>query len=90
MILDGRRFKPAWWSIVLTVAGMALFISLGLWQLDRAALKEAIEARFQQRLAEDYQVIWRIGSRCSLILSPATVVIEYFYEGPLLALPWGR
>ena len=56
MILDGRRFKPAWWSIVLTVAGMALFISLGLWQLDRAALKEAIEARFQQRLAEDYQV----------------------------------
>lgn len=56
MILAGRRFKPAWWSIFLTAAGMALFISLGLWQLDRAALKESIEARFQQRLAEDYQV----------------------------------
>jgi surfeit locus 1 family protein len=34
---------------------MALFIALGLWQLERANLKDEIEGRFQQRLAEPYQ-----------------------------------
>jgi len=58
MIIGKRHFKPAWWSLALTLFGMAVFIALGLWQLDRAALKEAIEARFQQRLTEDYRP-WR-------------------------------
>lgn len=55
MIVGKRRFKPAWWSLVLTLCGMAAFIALGLWQIDRAELKEGIEARFQQRLGEDYR-----------------------------------
>jgi len=54
MIIGKRRFKPAWWSLALTLCGMTVFIALGLWQLDRAVLKEAIEARFQQRLTESY------------------------------------
>jgi surfeit locus 1 family protein len=55
MIVGKRHFKPAWWSLALTLCGMAVFIVLGLWQLDRAELKEGIEARFQQRLGEDYR-----------------------------------
>jgi surfeit locus 1 family protein len=55
MIIGKRHFKPAWWSLAFTLCAMALFIALGLWQLDRATLKEAIEARFQQRLTEDYR-----------------------------------
>lgn len=55
MILGRRQFRPAWWAVMLTTLGMALFIALGVWQLQRAHLKEEIESRFQQRLAEPYQ-----------------------------------
>jgi surfeit locus 1 family protein len=55
MIIAGRRFEPAWWSILLTAAGVSLCVALGLWQLDRAALKKSIELKFGQRLAEPYQ-----------------------------------
>lgn len=49
-----REFDPSRWSILLTAAGTALFVSLGMWQLERAAFKDSIQARFEQRLAEDY------------------------------------
>lgn len=55
MQLGRRRFKAAWWSVALTAAGMTLFIVLGLWQLERAAYKEAIQSKFERRLAEQYQ-----------------------------------
>ncbi len=54
MNFGNRRFRPAWWSVLLTICGVALFVSLGLWQLERAALKDAVEARFEQRLAQGY------------------------------------
>jgi len=57
MILGQRQFRPAWWAVVLTALGVALFIALGLWQLQRAQLKEGIESRFEQRLAEPYQAV---------------------------------
>ena len=56
MIIGRRRFRPALWSVLLTLFGMGLFIALGLWQLERAALKDSIESRFEQRLAEPYRV----------------------------------
>jgi len=55
MMIGRRRFKPAWWAIALTAVGVSLCIALGLWQLDRAALKESIELKFEQRLGEQYQ-----------------------------------
>ena len=57
MKIAGRQFKPGRWSVALTAVGMTLFIALGLWQLERAILKESIEDRFQQRLAEPYRTI---------------------------------
>jgi len=57
MKIAGRRFKPGRWAVALTAGGMTLFIALGLWQLERAILKESIEDRFQQRLAEPYRTI---------------------------------
>jgi surfeit locus 1 family protein len=61
MIIGTRRFRPRWWSVALTLCGMALFISLGLWQLQRAQLKEGIEARFQQRLGDAYRPLATLG-----------------------------
>jgi surfeit locus 1 family protein len=55
MLIAGRRFLPAWWSVLFTAAGVSLFVALGMWQLERAAFKEAIELKFEQRLAEPYR-----------------------------------
>lgn len=38
--------RPAWWSVALTVAGVLLFVRLGLWQLHRADEKEALLRRY--------------------------------------------
>jgi surfeit locus 1 family protein len=62
MIIGGRRFRAPWWALALTLGGMALFTALGFWQLERAALKEGIESRFEQRLAEPYRPLASIGS----------------------------
>ena len=40
---------------LITLTGMALFVSLGLWQLDRAAFKQVIVDNFEGRLKSDYQ-----------------------------------
>ncbi len=40
---------------LLTAFGLVLFISLGLWQIERANFKEAARLKFQTRLAADYQ-----------------------------------
>jgi surfeit locus 1 family protein len=56
MMIGRRRFMPAWWSIALTATAVLLFCALGWWQLERAAFKEAIELKFEQRLAERYQL----------------------------------
>lgn len=55
MIIAGRQFKPASWSIILTLGGVTLFVVLGLWQLDRAAYKGAIIDRHKLRLAQPAQ-----------------------------------
>jgi surfeit locus 1 family protein len=57
MIISGRRFSASWWSVALTAVGMSLFIALGLWQLERAVLKESIESKFEQRLSEPYLTV---------------------------------
>jgi surfeit locus 1 family protein len=41
-----RRFKPSVLGTVLTLAGLALFVRLGLWQINRANEKNALIAQF--------------------------------------------
>lgn len=41
-----RWRRPAWWSVLLTVAAAALFVRLGIWQLDRAAYKDSLVQRY--------------------------------------------
>lgn len=35
-----RLRRPTWWAVVLTLAGAAIFVRLGIWQLHRADYKE--------------------------------------------------
>ncbi|MFI4979482.1 MAG: SURF1 family protein [Nevskiales bacterium] len=39
-------FRPALWSIAGTVAGCALTVHLGIWQLNRGAEKKALDAQY--------------------------------------------
>lgn len=55
MIIFARQFAPPLWGLLLTLVGMSVFIGLGVWQLERAVLKESIEAKFESRLAADYR-----------------------------------
>lgn len=55
MMIGKREFKPTRWSIALTALGVSLCVGLGLWQLERAALKASIESKFEQRLREPYR-----------------------------------
>ena len=66
MMIGRRRFEPAWWSVALTVAGVSLFVALGMWQLERAAYKEAIELKFEQRLKEPYHALLSIDDMADI------------------------
>jgi surfeit locus 1 family protein len=57
MKIGGRVFRPRRWSALLTVVGASLFASLGFWQLERAAFKDSVQLKFEQRLALDYQAL---------------------------------
>jgi cytochrome oxidase assembly protein ShyY1 len=47
--MTSRRWHPAsWLAIGLTVAGMAIFVRLGVWQLDRAEQARAMLSAFAQ------------------------------------------
>jgi surfeit locus 1 family protein len=41
-----RKFAPSVFATVLTLASIALFMKLGLWQLSRAAEKRELEAQY--------------------------------------------
>ncbi|GFZ91322.1 SURF1 family protein [Dyella caseinilytica] len=38
--------RPAWWSVLLVVAGVLIFVRLGIWQLHRADDKEELLRRY--------------------------------------------
>ena len=43
--MSGMR-RPAWWSVLLTVAGVLVFVRLGVWQLHRADFKDELLRRY--------------------------------------------
>jgi surfeit locus 1 family protein len=46
MRIAGHNFAPTQFAILLTIAGVLLFVRLGFWQLDRAAEKDALQAKY--------------------------------------------
>lgn len=41
-----RLKRPSWWAVALTLAGVAIFVRLGVWQLHRAAYKDHLLGLF--------------------------------------------
>jgi cytochrome oxidase assembly protein ShyY1 len=50
-VVIGLR-RPPWWAMVLTAAGMLLFMRLGIWQLHRASYKEELLQHYAQAASE--------------------------------------
>ena len=53
--------RPAWWSVLLTVAGALLFVRLGFWQLHRAAEKDALMRRYATAASAPLQDFDRVA-----------------------------
>jgi surfeit locus 1 family protein len=53
-------FQPPWWATLALVAGGALFVTAGLWQLDRADQKRALFSEYD--LADENSVLRRLPS----------------------------
>ena len=52
-----REFRPSILMTLITLSGVILFMSLGVWQLDRAAYKQTILKRFEARLQAEFIVL---------------------------------
>lgn len=46
----GRRYRGVAWPAAMTLAGLVILISLGLWQLERRTWKQALIATLSERL----------------------------------------
>lgn len=46
------QFRPSWWAVLGTVAGCALTLSLGVWQLQRGLAKQALQTRYDSAAAQ--------------------------------------
>ncbi len=57
MIIFKRRFRPTPRAIVITLVGFGFFVALGMWQLERAEYKDAIQRKFESRLEADYRQV---------------------------------
>jgi surfeit locus 1 family protein len=44
-LIASRYFRPSWWATLLMLAGVALTVALGFWQLGRAQQKQALQSR---------------------------------------------
>lgn len=51
-----REFKPSLLMTFISLSGVVVFVALGLWQLDRAAFKQAILDKYEARLQADFSV----------------------------------
>ena len=57
MRMAGREFKPAWWATLAMLAGVALTVTLGFWQLGRADSKQALQNRIDAYARQPPRVI---------------------------------
>ncbi|NGY05077.1 SURF1 family protein [Solimonas terrae] len=48
-----KKFRPAWWAVIVVALLSALMIGLGVWQLQRGFAKQALLDRYQQASVQD-------------------------------------
>ena len=73
--------RPGSWSICLTLFGLALMLSLGIWQLQRRAWKDGLTAEMQAGLsAAPVDLTGRLDSLAALNYRPIIVRGEFLHD----------
>ena len=54
--------RPRWWAVLLTVAGVLLFVHLGQWQLHRADEKEQLLRRYAAAAQQPVREFAAVGA----------------------------
>jgi surfeit locus 1 family protein len=55
--------KPSWWSVLLTIAGVLVFVRLGVWQLHRADYKDELLRRYAAAASAPVQAFDAVAAR---------------------------
>ena len=79
MIIFNRRFQPSVLMIGITLMAVVLFLALGFWQLERAAYKQTIADRFQERLNADFKP-FEPGTKDWSAIEYQPVILEGHYD----------
>lgn len=69
-----RLRRPSLFAVMLTLVGVAIFVSLGVWQLRRAQEKESLLARFAQAAHASVQPFAEVASKPPVNIYPHTQV----------------
>lgn len=55
--------RPAWWSVLLTLVGVLVFVRLGIWQLHRAEAKDVLLRRYAAAAGAPVQAFDALADR---------------------------
>jgi surfeit locus 1 family protein len=77
LYVKNYRFAPKWYFAVATLFFCALFIHLGFWQLNRAAIKEHLQHIFNEHLHAIPMSLAELPKDTDLSYYPVTVTGHY-------------
>ena len=78
MNIPGMAFRPARWATLLMLAGVALTVALGVWQLGRAQTKQALQSRLNDHAKESPIAISANALKAETVLLRRVEVRGYF------------
>jgi len=82
-----RRFRPSLGATLVTLAGLAVTIGLGTWQLERLHWKEALIARIDRQMAEPPAPLpARIDDPAAWEFRPVTLAGHFLTDKDLLVI----
>jgi cytochrome oxidase assembly protein ShyY1 len=78
--------RPAWWSVLLTLAGVLVFVRLGVWQLHRADDKDELLRRYAAAASAPVQDFAVATANTSENVYPRIRVQGHYLAGRLYLL----
>ncbi|RUL73696.1 SURF1 family protein [Dyella choica] len=78
--------RPAWWSLLLTLAGVLVFVRLGVWQLHRADAKDKLLRRYAAAAGAPVEAFDAVADQPPLDAYPRVRVQGRYLAGRLYLL----
>lgn len=78
--------RPAWWSVLLTIAGVLVFVRLGIWQLHRAQYKDELLRRYAAAASAPVQAFGVVAEQPPADAYPRVHVQGHYLAGRIYLL----